>query len=111
MKARLCDGATQCVAVPVLCTIEGDHQIKRAMCHLTYASCDNAGMPLVFRYTDSAFMRVRGEILNHAGSRVWVIEEFMNRLNGRDSLIVAVAARMIVRPRDSFSVLIVALVS
>src|SRR5207237_7595755 len=111
MKARLGDGTPERIAVPVLPRLEGDDEVEGPLRDLARAGRDDARRGFAFRHADSAFVRVRGEVFDAARRRRSVAQEFVQRLDGRDALVVAVAARMVVRPGDFFRILIVALVA
>src|SRR5262245_49093447 len=84
---------------------EGDDQIEGSAGNLTDARGDHIRGILSGRDSDRSFVRMRRKILNDA--RVDFSEDLVNRHNRIDLLIVAVAAGMIVRPKDALGVLVV----
>ena len=76
----------------ITCALERDHQVKRPTRHLTYASRNHPRVFVSIGNADAAFVRVGRKILNHARNVIWVPQEFVNRLDGSDPLIIAIAA-------------------
>ena len=66
MKARLGNGSPELIPVPVLLFLECHNQIKGTLRDLARTGRDYARVALAFRYSDSAFMRVRGKIFDVA---------------------------------------------
>ena len=101
MKARLRYCTAQTIAVTIVATLECNHEVEVATGRLTHPSRNHARAIFIVRHTDAAFMRMRWEIINTA-------HQLVNRLDCRDSLVVAVCARVVVGPTDRRVGLIVA---
>src|SRR3954471_6437203 len=100
MKARLGNSPPEAVAVPVLFLLEGDDQVEGPLCDTAHAGRDDTRAPLVFRDTDPTLVRVRREIFDAARSRRVAAQEFVHGSIGRDPLVIAVAAGVVVGPGD-----------
>src|ERR1041385_2089368 len=105
MKAGLRDRMAQMMAMIVSSAFECDNQIERSTRYLTNSGRDHSRTIFTVRHTDTTFVWMRGEVFNRSRS---ISQQFMHRLEGRDLLIVAVCARMIVGPGNRLIVAIVA---
>ncbi len=92
MKAGIGDGSSQCIAVTISQAFKRNDQVEGAMRHLAYAGGNHPRVLFSFRNTNAAFVWVCGKILNCAGSRVWVAQQFVNWLDRSNQLVVAIAA-------------------
>jgi hypothetical protein len=101
VKTRFSHSATELITVTIRTLFKRNDEVELASTHLTRAASNHSRMRFTFRYTHTAFMRMRRKVFN-------VPEQFMDRLDSRDFLIVAIRARMIVGPRDHRVVRIVA---
>ena len=97
------------VAVRVPLALEGDDQVERAPRHSAHARGDHVCRTQPLRDAHTALVRVRGEVLDAARGVRGVAQKFVQRLSVRDALVVAVAARMVVGPRDVRRLIVVAL--
>src|SRR6266516_3543652 len=111
MKAGIGDGSPQRIAVAISHPFKRNDQVERPMRHLAYAGRNHPRVLFSFWNTDTAFVRVCGKILNHAGSGVRIAQQFVDWLDRSDALVAPVAARMIIRPQDRFRIPIIARVA
>src|SRR5437879_10374584 len=103
MKARLGYPPTDRVALLVFRSLESDDEVEGAPGLLAFADGDDARVLFTVGNADRAFMGMSRKIFNHPGRRTRIVQQLMHRLSGRDDLIIAVAAGMIIRPRDGSS--------
>src|SRR5260370_1240785 len=99
VKARLCNAASQRVAMRIARAFKSDDEIKRTTRHLTVAGSNNACLLLAFRYADRAFVWMGRKKLDEACGRCGIAHDFVWDLHG-DGLVVTIGARMIVGPGD-----------
>ena len=92
VKAGFGDGPSQRVAMLITRALKRDDQIKGSMRHLTYASRNHPRVFFSNGNADGAFVWMGRKILNHARNVIWIPEEFVNRFDGSDPLIIAVTA-------------------
>src|SRR5215831_4317941 len=97
--------------MPVATMFESDAQIERPLRNLTRTNGDHARMLFTLRNSHGTLVLVSWKEFNHAGRINRIEQDLMDRRRRRDSLIIAIAAGMIVRPGDIFCLLIVAHVS
>src|SRR5439155_14113416 len=107
MKARLGYPSTERVALLVFRSLESDDQVEGAPDLLALANGDDARVLFAVGNADRAFMRMSRKISNHPGRHTRIVQQLMYRLYRSDDLIIAVAAGMIIRPRDGSRVGIV----
>src|SRR5438445_39624 len=100
MKARLGYSSTERVALLFFRSLESDDQVECATGLPAFANGNDARVLFTVGNADRAFMGMSRKISNHPGRRTRIVQQFMHRLYGRDDLIIAVAAGMIIRPRD-----------
>src|SRR5207253_10476469 len=98
--ARLGYPATVHVALLVFRSLESDDEVECAPGLLAFADGDDARVLFIVGNADRAFMRMSRKISDHPPRRARIVQQLMHRLYGRDDLIIAVAAGMIIRPRD-----------
>ena len=98
MKERLADRYGQVCFRTDCSSFKRDNEIERAMGRPPYSSSDHACVIYASRYADAAVVRVRRKILNHRDSIIGIQEHLVNWLDGRDPLIVAIPAGMIIGP-------------
>ena len=79
--------------------------LPREVLEQLHTGGDNPRVLFILRHAHAALVRVRRKILNHTSR---TLEQFVHRIDSRDLLIIAVRARMIIRPRDRFAFHIVA---
>src|SRR5687768_14039046 len=99
MKTRLSDGSSQVVAVSIQSTLKCYDQVEVTSSHLTGSGGDDARVLVILGHAHAALVRMRGKILDHAGR---TLEQFVERSDSRDLLIIAVRARVIIGPGDRF---------
>src|SRR6185295_12991565 len=97
MEARLRDCAAATIAVLIGSVVECDDEIELLARCLAQSGGDDAAVTCVLRHADAALMRMRWEIFDNSRS---TLEQFVNRLDRRHALIVAVRARVIVGPAN-----------
>lgn len=95
MKGRLRDGPTT-----VLGALERDRDVVAPAGHRALPFHDDAATRIAGRYADRAFMRMRGQVLDHTRGRAPVAHHRVNAADRSDALVVAVRARVVVGPRD-----------
>src|SRR2546428_4840835 len=100
MKACLGYPSTERVALLVFRSLESDDQVECATGLPAFANSDDARARFAVGNADRAFMGMSRKISNHPGRRTRIAQQLMDRIHGRDDLIIAVAAGMIIRPRD-----------
>src|SRR5690349_19446206 len=105
MKTRFRYCSTQFVTMSIACTLKRNDEIEITPTHLALPAGDHARVIFTIRYTHAAFVRMRREILNHTGR---TLEQFMNRIDCLDPLVVAIRARVIIGPVDCSTLDIVA---
>ncbi len=76
----------------ITCSLERDNKIESAGRYLTDSGRDYARVLFTIRHADFTFVRVRREILNYTRIVIGIQEQFVSRLDGCDSLIIAIAA-------------------
>ena len=92
MEARFCDAATKQITVYIACLIECDYQIERSTCNLAGSRSDHSRMQFIFRNSNSALMRMRGKVFDHAGSVVGIPKQLVDGLYRSNLLIVTITA-------------------
>src|SRR5437870_5437501 len=107
MKACLGYPSTERVALLVFRSLESDDEVECATGLEALANGDGARVRFAVGYADRAFMRMSRKISHDPGRRARILQQLMYRLYGRDDLIIAVAAGMIIWPRDGSRVRIV----
>src|SRR5437660_11141202 len=98
MKARLGYPSTERVALLVFRPLERDDQVECAPGLPAFASSNDTRVLFAVGNAHRAFMGMSRKISNHPGRRTWIVQQLMHRLYGRDDLIIAIAAGMIIRP-------------
>src|SRR2546425_10124990 len=81
-------------------SLESDDQVECATSLPAFANGDDAYARFTVGNADRAFMGMSRKMSNHPGRCTRIVQQLMHRLYGRDDLIIAVAAGMIVWPRD-----------
>src|SRR5438309_2722131 len=100
MKAGLGYPSTDRVALLVFRSLESDDEVECAPGLPAFANGNDARVLFAIGNADRAFMGMSRKISHHPGRRARIVQQLMHRLYGRDDLIIAVAAGMIIRPRD-----------
>src|SRR2546425_8475444 len=100
MKACLGYPSTERVALLVFRSLESNDEVECPTGLEALTNGDDARVRFALGHADRSFMRMSRKISNDPGRRARIVQQLMYRLYGRDDLIIAVAAGMIIWPRD-----------
>jgi hypothetical protein len=100
MKTGMGERAAQPVTLAVLAFFECHDQVKNPIRHRALAHSDDPSIRFAFRRAHCALVRVGGKELDQFPLRARKAEQFVNRFDANEVLIVAVSPGMVIRPRN-----------